>query len=42
MGNECNLKISIFADASHANLSDGGSHLGNLIMLVEDDGKFSF
>ena len=40
--NECNLKLSIFADASHANLSDGGSHLAHLVMLVEDDGKCLF
>ena len=32
---------SIFADASDSNLSDGGNHLGYLIMLVGDDGKFS-
>ena len=32
--NECNLKLSIFPDASHGNLSDGGSQLGHLIMLV--------
>ena len=25
---EYNLKLSIFADASHGNLSDGGSQLG--------------
>ena len=39
--NECNLKLSIFADASHGNLSDGGSQSGYLIMLVGDDGKCS-
>ena len=26
LGNECNLKLSLFADASHGNLSDGESH----------------
>ena len=39
MGNECTLKLSIFADESHGNLSDGGSHLGCLVILVEDDGS---
>ena len=24
LGNECNLKLSVFADASHGNLKDGG------------------
>ena len=41
MGDERNLKLSIFAYSSHGKLSDGGSHLGYLIMLVEDDGKCS-
>ena len=41
LGNECNLKLSIFADVSHGNLSDGGSQSGYLIMLVGDDGKCS-
>ena len=41
LGNEYNLKLSIFADASHGNLSDGGSQSGYLIMLVGDDGKCS-
>ena len=39
MGNKCNLKLSIFADESHGNLSDGKSQLSYLIMLVGDDGK---
>ena len=26
LGNECNLKLSLFVDASHGNLSDGESH----------------
>ena len=42
LGNECNLKLSIFEDAPHGNLSDRGSQLGYLIMLVGDDGKCSF
>ena len=41
MGNDGNLKLSIFADVSHGNLSDGESGLGYLIMLVGDDGKCS-
>ena len=36
-----NLKLSIFADASHGNLSDGGCQLGYLIMLVGDDGNYT-
>ena len=35
LGNECNLKLSIFVYASHGNLSDGGSQLGYLIMQQE-------
>ena len=42
LGNECNLKLSIFADTSHGNLSDGGSQLGYLIMLVGDDGLLNW
>ena len=43
LGNECNLKLSIFADVSHGNLSDGESWLGYFIMLVGDNGKmFTF
>ena len=41
LGNEYNLKLSIFADASHGNFSDGESQLGYLIMLIGDDGKCS-
>ena len=35
------MKLSIFADPSNGNLSDGGSNSDYLIMLVKDDGKCS-
>ena len=41
LGIECNLELSIFADVSYGNLSDGERQLGYLIVLVGDDGKFS-
>ena len=40
LGND-DLKILIFADASHRNLVDGGSQLGYLILLVGNNGKCS-
>ena len=39
LGNDDNLKILIFADASHGNLVDAGSQLGYLILLVGNNGK---
>ena len=41
LGNDDDLKIFIFADASHRNLVDGGSQLGYLILLVGNNGKCS-
>lgn len=41
LGNDDDLKILIFADASHGNLVDGGSQLGYLILLVGNNGKCS-
>ena len=34
LGNDENLKLLVYADASHGNLPDGGSQLGYLIFLV--------
>ena len=41
MGNQCDLKLSIFADASHVILSDEGIQLSYLIVPVGNDGKCS-
>ena len=41
LGKEEELKIIIFADASHGNLPDGGSQLGYLIFLAGENGKAS-
>ena len=34
LGKDENLKLVVYADASHGNLLDGGSQLGYLIFLV--------
>ena len=39
LGKDDNLKLIIYADASHGNLSDGGSQLGYLIFLVGENQK---
>ena len=39
LGKDDNLKLTIYADASQGNLSDGGSQLGYLIFLVGENQK---
>lgn len=41
LGKDSNLKIVTFTDASFANLSDGGTQGGHLIVLMGDNGLFS-
>lgn len=41
LGEDSNLKIVTFTDASFANLADGGTQGGHLIVLMGDNGQFS-
>lgn len=41
LGKDSNLKMVTFTDASFANLSDGGTQGGHLIVLMGENGRFS-